>query len=166
MTTELKIHADMLDGETLQQIYRLRDHPSVDGLVAIMPDAHAGAGCVIGTTLTFKGSVCPNIVGVDVGCGMRAQRLGNIEIDFTKLDAEIKRGIPLGMRHREPKTAEKVISHYSDRMQIGAGLKDTISDCIEVQKRLDIGRNPVGNQLGTLGGGNHFIGATRSVCVA
>ena len=149
MVTTLKIHAYALDGATLDQIYRLRDHPSVDGLVAIMPDAHAGAGCVIGTTLHFNGSLVPNIVGVDIGCGILAYRLGIIDIDFVALDNKIKVNIPLGMKHRENSAAEALVKRYE--------YSSIVNRAIEVQKRLNIRKNPVENQLGTLGGGNHFI---------
>jgi len=148
MVVDLKIHATGLDSETYDQIKRIATHPSVDGLVAIMPDAHAGAGCCIGTTLTFNNSICPNIVGVDIGCGMYAHEIGEVDIDFAKLDSE---------RHRDAKAAGKVISHYSDRANCGSGLKDVINSAIEVQNRLNIRKNPVENQLGTLGGGNHFV---------
>jgi tRNA-splicing ligase RtcB (3'-phosphate/5'-hydroxy nucleic acid ligase) len=157
MTVELQIHADELDGETLQQIYKLRDHPSVDGLIAMMPDTHAGAGVPIGTTLRFGESIVPYFIGVDIGCGMKAVHIGKTEIDFNKLDSEIKRAIPLGMRSREPKAAASVLNRYSEREHCGRSLSSVIDDAIEVQQRLDIGRNPIGNQLGTLGGGNHFV---------
>ena len=156
MTTELKIHADELDGETIKQIYMVRDHPSVEGLIAIMPDTHAGAGVPIGTTLRFGESIVPDFIGVDIGCGMKAIKLGSIEIDFKKLDSEIKRAVPLGMKHREPKAAMSVIERYSRSEHCGHKLKNTMDEAIEAWQRLKI-RNPVENQLCTLGGGNHFI---------
>jgi tRNA-splicing ligase RtcB (3'-phosphate/5'-hydroxy nucleic acid ligase) len=151
------IHANNVDGETLNQIFTLCEHLDIEDDAHFMPDTHFGNGGPIGTVLKFGKSICPAIVGVDIGCGMRVQRLGNINIDFAQLDADIKRGIPLGMRHREAKAAEKILTHYSNGEQCGKTLKDVINSAIEVQNRLNIRKNPVENQLGTLGGGNHFV---------
>lgn len=143
--TELKIHAEGLDGETLQQIYKIKNHPSIVGQIAIMPDAHAGAGCVIGTTCTFGDSIIPNVVGVDIGCGVLGVEIDDIEINFSDLDSFLKSEIPLGMKHRQ------------FPMKFGAIEKDIVKIAIEVQKKIEMRKNPVENQIGTLGGGNHFI---------
>ena len=73
------------------------DQPFTEGCrVRIMPDVHAGKGCTIGTTMTIRGKAVPNVVGVDIGCGMYATRLGNKRVDFARVD-EICHWIPSGM---------------------------------------------------------------------
>jgi RNA-splicing ligase RtcB len=105
-----------------------------------MPDCHAGAGCVIGTTMIITDKVCPNIVGVDIGCGVLTSVLGFPEIDFNKLDDFIKKNIPSGF---------SINSKPSDYAN---GLYESL-----------ICSNKIGNKdriiksIGTLGGGNHFI---------
>ena len=77
MTNDVKIFAKTIEQEATEQIEKLSHHPVSDGSkVRIMPDVHAGAGCTIGTTMTIHDRVCPNLVGVDIGCGMLAVKLG------------------------------------------------------------------------------------------
>ena len=105
--------------------------------IRIMPDVHAGKGCTIGTTMTIVDKVVPNMVGVDIGCGMYTVSLGNIDIDFEKFD-EAAHTIPCGMNvwdGRQERFGLTALRCYRN-------LKDT--------KRLE-------RSLGTLGGGNHFI---------
>jgi RNA-splicing ligase RtcB len=114
------------------------DHEFTEGSkIRIMPDVHAGKGCTIGTTMTVAGKVVPNIVGVDIGCGMYTVNLGMIDIDFEKVD-EAAHYIPSGTyvwEGRQERFDLTVLACYRE-------LKDT--------KRL-------ARSLGTLGGGNHFI---------
>ena len=78
-----KIFTDNVDEETLSQIETLLGQKTVEGLkIRIMPDTHAGKGCVIGTTITVKDRIIPNLVGVDIGCGMLSAKLNVKEIDF------------------------------------------------------------------------------------
>ena len=103
-----------------------------------MPDVHAGAGCVIGFTANLGDKVIPNIVGVDIGCGMLTVRLGKIDIDFKRLDEVIHRHIPSGRNVKEN------FSHCF--------LVDNLT-CKDHLKNLD----HLHASMGTLGGGNHFI---------
>ena len=105
--------------------------------IRIMPDVHAGKGCTIGTTMTVNDKIVPSMVGVDIGCGMYTVYLGNIEIDFEKLD-EVAHYIPSGMRVWEGRQERFDLSE----LRCYRSLKDS--------KRLE-------RSLGTLGGGNHFI---------
>ena len=105
-----------------------------------MPDVHAGAGCTIGTTMTITDKVVPNIVGVDIGCGMLVAELGKIDIDFAKLDAVIRRDIPSG---------------FGIRNKIHPYLANTKVDDVLCIDYIDIGR--AYRSVGSLGGGNHFI---------
>lgn len=89
--SDLKIFTDNIEPEALNQIYTLVKQPVfADCKVRIMPDVHAGAGCVIGFTADLGDKVIPNIVGVDIGCGMRTVELGQINIDFAALDSAIR----------------------------------------------------------------------------
>ena len=84
---DLKIFAKTIEVEALEQIETLLAQEPFKGCkVRIMPDVHAGAGCVIGFTANLGDKVIPNVVGVDIGCGMLTVNLGNIEIDYEKLD--------------------------------------------------------------------------------
>ena len=96
--TSAKIFSDTVEGAALDQIRALCDLPFAAGArVRVMPDVHAGAGCVIGFTADIRDSVIPNIVGVDIGCGMRTVLLGKGTFDFEKLDEAVRRYIPAGM---------------------------------------------------------------------
>ena len=119
------------------------DYPMTEGSrIRIMPDVHAGKGCTIGTTMTIRDKAVPNVVGVDIGCGMYTVNLGRAELDFAKID-EVAHVIPSGMNVWEGR------QERFDLMTLACSreLKDT--------KRLE-------RSLGTLGGGNHFIEADRS----
>ena len=95
--SDLKVFAKTIEPEALAQVTLLLEQPAFrDCKVRIMPDVHAGKGCTIGTTMTIKDKVCPNIVGVDIGCGMYTVKLLNKEIDFKKID-EVCSWIPSGM---------------------------------------------------------------------
>ena len=131
-------YATVIEDEAIEQIRRMCDHDfTANSKIRIMPDVHAGKGCTIGTTMTIEDKVVPNIVGVDIGCGMYTVELGKIDIDFEKLDAAAHY-IPSG---------KNVWEGRKERFDLTAlrcyrNLKDT--------KRLE-------RSLGTLGGGNHFI---------
>ncbi len=131
-------YARVVEDEAIEQIRRMCDYPMTKGSrIRIMPDVHAGKGCTIGTTMTIDDKAVPNVVGVDIGCGMYTVNLGKAEIDFEKVD-EAAHLIPSGMNvweGRKERFDLTVLACYRE-------LKDT--------KRL-------GRSLGTLGGGNHFI---------
>ena len=136
---DLKIFTDNIEQTALDQINTLlAQKPFRDCKVRIMPDVHAGAGCVIGFTADLGDKVIPNIVGVDIGCGMRVVSLGKTAVDFEKLDRLIRRKIPSGREvHESP-----VRRFDLTQLFCYDGLKshDRLVCCV-----------------GTLGGGNHFI---------
>ena len=137
---DLKIYTDNIEQEAVDQInLLLEQEPFKECKVRIMPDVHAGKGCVIGFTANLGEKVIPNIVGVDIGCGMLCCELGNIDIDLEKLDKVINEKIPAGRNIREHKLSdfEKINDLYCLRE-----LKET--------KKFN-------RAIGTLGGGNHFI---------
>ena len=134
------VFIDEIDPRSKEQIERLLDQSFVEGSkIRIMPDVHAGMGCVIGFTADMGDKIIPNIVGVDIGCGVLVVKLKDVDIDLDELNHIIKSRIPVGFnvhktRHsRYPKLQELYV--YRE-------LNDT--------KRLE-------RSIGTLGGGNHFI---------
>ena len=136
-------YAKVVEEEAIEQIRTMCDYPLTENSrVRIMPDVHAGKGCTIGTTMTIIDKACPNIVGVDIGCGMYTVKLDATEIDFEKVD-EACHYIPSGMNTWEGRVEKFDLTDLC----CYRSLKDT--------KRLE-------RSLGTLGGGNHFIEIERS----
>ena len=137
----LKIFTKNIDEEALKQINELLDQDAFeDSKVRIMPDVHAGKGCVIGFTGDLGNKVIPNIVGVDIGCGMLCIELGNVELDLEKIDNIIRKYVPSG-RNVHEKTQSKFVD-----------LKKLY--CL---KELKNNNDFLERSLGTLGSGNHFI---------
>ncbi|MBQ6546021.1 MAG: RtcB family protein [Lachnospiraceae bacterium] len=131
-------YAAVIEEEAVAQIRRMCDYEFTEGSrIRIMPDVHAGKGCTIGTTMTVTDKAVPNIVGVDIGCGMYTVNLGRADIDFEKLD-EAAHFIPSGMNVWEGRQERFDL----EELRCYRSLRDT--------KRLE-------RSLGTLGGGNHFI---------
>ena len=131
-------YAKVVEDEAIAQIKRMCDYEFTEGSkIRIMPDVHAGKGCTIGTTMTIVDKAVPNIVGVDIGCGMYTVNLGKVDIDFAALD-EAAHFVPSGMHIWEGRQERFDLQElYCYR-----SLKNT--------KWLE-------RSLGTLGGGNHFI---------
>ena len=130
--------AKTVEYESIEQIQRMCDHEFTRGSrIRIMPDVHAGKGCTIGTTMTIQDKAVPNIVGVDIGCGMYTVRLNTSHIAFAKLD-DAAHYIPSGQEVWEGRR-----EHFDlTGLKCFRSLKQT--------RRLE-------RSLGTLGGGNHFI---------
>ena len=141
---DVKIYAELVDDRAKEQIQTLASLPAFSGSkIRIMPDVHAGAGCVIGFTADLGGKVIPNVVGVDIGCGMLTCELGQIEIDYDKLDRVIREHIPSGMNVRT-----QALPDVPDLEQL---------HCYDQLAR----RSWLERSVGTLGGGNHFIEIDR-----
>ncbi len=136
-------YAKVVEDAAVEQIRRMCDYPLTEGSkVRIMPDVHAGKGCTVGTTMTVIDKACPNIVGVDIGCGMYTVRLKDRDPDLEKID-EAAHAIPSGMN-----TWPGRIERFDlTALKCCRSLQDT--------KRLE-------RSLGTLGGGNHFIEIDRA----
>ena len=130
--------AKVIEDEAIEQIRRMCDYEFTAGSrIRIMPDVHAGKGCTIGTTMTVIDKAVPNVVGVDIGCGMYTVELGRVDINMEKMDAAAHY-IPSGMNVWEGRTERFDLLP----LRCYRALKDT--------RRLE-------RSLGTLGGGNHFI---------
>lgn len=136
-----KVFTDNLEEKAAAQILELCNQEFVrESQIRIMPDTHAGAGCTIGTTMTIKDKIVPNLVGVDIGCGMFVSMIEKTQIDFNKLDKVIRSCVPSGFDVRE-------IPHdYNEYVEI-LNLK--------CKEQVDLKRASL--SIGTLGGGNHFI---------
>jgi tRNA-splicing ligase RtcB len=136
-----KVFTDNLESAAKAQIMELCDQEFVkDSIIRIMPDTHAGAGCTIGTTMTISNKVVPNLVGVDIGCGMETIKLKQKEIDFKKLDKVIYDYVPSGFDIRKKQ------HKYAKNMDFNK---------LICKKHVNLERATL--SIGTLGGGNHFI---------
>lgn len=140
-----KVYATIIDDVSSRQIIELCSQKFAEGeKIRIMPDVHAGAGCTIGTTMTVSDKIVPNLVGVDIGCGMETVRLKETHIELQKLDKLIYAKIPSGFNIRSKP------HRYAEKIDL-AKLR-----CFE---RINADRAE--KSLGTLGGGNHFIEADK-----
>ena len=148
-----RILADLIESSARDQIRLIETHPAFsDFPIAIMPDVHAGKGCVVGFTGKFQDAVIASIVGVDIGCGVAAFPLGSKEIDFPKFDAALRTSIPIGF-HSHP------FRDFVDELPSIKKRIIEISDLAEsflVEKKIEKKVTPI-YQIGTLGGGNHFV---------
>lgn len=140
-----KIFTDVVDQKSISQVTDLLNQKFVIGSrIRMMPDIHAGAGCTIGTTMTIVDKIVPNLVGVDIGCGMLCVQLQEKEIDLQKLDTVIRENIPSGLNIRND-----IHRYYGD----------TLLNKLDCYEAVDINR--AARSIGTLGGGNHFIEVDR-----
>ena len=142
---EAKIFADVVDSASIAQVQELCNQEFTAGSrIRLMPDIHAGAGCTIGTTMTIADKVVPNLVGVDIGCGMETVRIREGRLELQKLDKLIQEKIPSGFAIRD--SAHPYLSQI-----------DLSELCCA--RHVDLLRAE--RSIGTLGGGNHFIEVDR-----
>lgn len=137
-----KVFTDLVDAESIAQVTNLLNQEFVSGSrIRMMPDIHAGAGCTIGTTMEIYDKCCPNLVGVDIGCGMEVFALrADVTLDLEKLDRVIRERVPSGFNKR---SSEHYYVKYAQLNEL------VCRDHVNLENaRLS---------LGTLGGGNHFI---------
>ncbi|MGE6513519.1 RtcB family protein [Lysinibacillus sphaericus] len=140
--TDAKIYAVTPLQTAIDQIQELTNQAFMAGTkVRIMPDYHAGKGCVIGTTIQLKDRVVPNLVGIDVGCGVFVAEIKESKIDFAKLDETIREFVPSGQDIHEEVRPSRGFAEFEGKQFIASGFKDDYTNL----------------SLGTLGGGNHFI---------
>ena len=142
---QARVFTDVVDQESISQVISLLNQPYAAGSrVRMMPDIHAGAGCTVGTTMTIGDKVCPNLVGVDIGCGMETVRLREKHMELQKLDKLIRSEIPSGFAIRSK------AHRYANEIDL---------ESLRCAKHVDLLRAE--KSIGTLGGGNHFIEANR-----
>lgn len=140
-----KVFTDIIDEDSIRQVYELCNQSFAEGAkIRMMPDVHAGAGCVIGTTMTITDRVVPNMVGVDIGCGMETVRIKGRKLEVEQLDKLIKFNIPSGFDIREKR------HRYAEKARLE-----------ELRCAEQVNLDRAYRSLGTLGGGNHFIEADK-----
>lgn len=146
---EATIFCDEVESSATSQIIEmLSSKPFEKGKIRIMPDVHAGKGSVIGFTMELnKEYIIPNIVGVDIGCGMYLVNLGNVNIDYVRLDEFIRKNIPMGMKRNTevPKIKNPIVLKIQD-----------------ICEKIGLDTHSQLSSLGSLGGGNHFIEINQS----
>jgi RNA-splicing ligase RtcB len=137
-----RVFTNNIDNESISEIINLCNQEFTEGSkIRIMPDVHKGAGCVIGTTMTVSKKVVPNLVGVDIGCGMLTVKLKNIDIDLPHIDKYINENIPSGFKiNKEPQ------ADYSKEISK-----------LRCAKQIKKSPREFNKALLSLGGGNHFI---------
>ena len=142
---EAKIFTDVVDSASLAQVQELCNQEFTAGSrIRLMPDIHAGKGCTIGTTMTITDKVVPNLVGVDIGCGMETVRVRETRLELQKLDKLIREKIPSGFSIRDK------AHRYADEIDLEELCCAGHVDLLRAAK-----------SVGTLGGGNHFIEVDR-----
>jgi RNA-splicing ligase RtcB len=145
-----KVMVDSIEDSCVSQIYALLNCPAAEGAtIVIMPDVHAGAGCVIGYTSSLTGRVCPSMIGVDIGCGVATYKFPVADFSqeknrFQRLDTHIRQNVPSGFE-------------VHDKSQVGKLPKPFLAEVDEVVKATGQEGSRVLRSLGSLGGGNHFI---------
>ena len=142
---QAKIFTDVVDQASIAQVIELCNQEfTVGSRIRLMPDVHAGAGCTVGTTMTITDKVVPNLVGVDIGCGMETARIREDHIELQKLDKLIYEKIPSGFAVRP------AVHRYAGQIDL---------EELYCAKHIQMLRAE--KSIGTLGGGNHFIEVDR-----
>lgn len=178
----VKLDETLVEDECLQQIQDMTDGEAFEGDndIAIMPDTHWGSGAVIGFTMPLKDKICPNTIGVDIGCGMYAANLGKLDVDINEedtleeLDREIRERVPMGFNVHDRTDYHFKNDFPWERCQIKLEKFNENSDLADIDTEYGIEYfkdliNRIGyrtgrtiNSMGTLGGGNHFIELGKS----
>ena len=139
------IYTDNVEDKVINQVKTLLDQEFVKGSkIRIMPDVHVGMGCTIGTTMTIEDKIVPNLVGVDIGCGLEVIKIKNKNIELQKMDKLIYSRIPSGFKIRDKE------HKFNDEIDLN-----------QLRSRKDVNLKRARLSIGTLGGGNHFIEANK-----
>jgi RNA-splicing ligase RtcB len=167
--TTAKVYVDVMEPGLVGQLTAMVNHPAFTNPIVIMPDTHVGKGCVIGFTMKLTDKIIPNVVGVDIGCGMLAAKVGPLPrgMDFLTIDKKIRTAIPFGMTSRKEPVGNLDRFSFSNPQRQASDLASALgatevptydlawlkSVCSFIGTQLD----KVLCSIGTLGGGNHFI---------
>ncbi|BBL73890.1 RtcB family protein [Methylomagnum ishizawai] len=152
----VKIYTDEVDSEAMQQLYNLSQLPFIHSHIAVMPDVHAGTGATVGSVIPTLGAIIPAAVGVDIGCGMSALRLSiradQLPDNLRSLRLAIEAAIPVGFNmHKQDRARESTIRALSQ------GLHRLLQKHPKLHAQQKKPYQTWIRQIGTLGGGNHFI---------
>lgn len=179
--TDATIMTTELDENAIEQVRRMTNHEAFQNPIVVQPDAHYGAGAVIGFTMAVGTRLCPNTVGVDVGCGMEAANLGTLDhIDFddtsqlADIDSEIRNRIPFGFETHDRldyhfgetfpwDECQRKLDVFNANSAFGTiGANYGLDYFKDVMARTGYDLTRAINSFGTLGGGNHFIEVAKS----
>ena len=152
----VKIYTDEVEHEAYQQLLNISQLPFIHSHVAAMPDVHFGKGATVGSVIPSKGAIIPAAVGVDIGCGMNALRLSikakDLPDNLRGVRFAIEAAIPVGFdRHKTDKARASTVRALS------VGLDEVLNKHPKILKMMKKPYQTWVRQLGTLGGGNHFI---------
>ena len=152
----VKVFTDDIDDASIQQLGNMAQLPFIHSHIAAMPDVHAGIGATVGSVIPMRGAIVPAAVGVDIGCGMNAVRLSlkanDLPDNLYKLRAAIEKSVPIGFEeHNEPSVQAATVNNMAAHLK---RITDKHPGIMKMQRNF---QNTWGRQLGTLGGGNHFI---------
>ena len=152
----VKIYTDEIEYDAISQLINVSKLPFIHSHIAAMPDVHCGKGATIGSIIPTKGAIIPAAVGVDIGCGMQAVRLGlkrrDLPKDLLKMRKNIEKLVPIGFSMNEPSNAHKKACKDLD-----SRLDEILKKHPELMKMVKNLPKTWVCQMGTLGGGNHFI---------
>ena len=152
----IKIFTTDIDADAIEQLKKVAQLQFIHSHVAVMPDVHLGIGATVGSVIPTKNAIIPAAVGVDIGCGMNAVRLGlnasQLPDDLRRIRSDIERKVPVGFAlHKQVKAKASTLSPLDKRLNTiiakHPGLKRMLKNFDQTWQK----------QLGTLGGGNHFI---------
>ena len=184
--TTVVVTIDDVEQECVNQLYRMINHVAFDKPIVIMPDTHAGKGSVIGFSMEIGCKVIPNVIGVDIGCGMLSANIGKkLSITLKELDDRIRRDIPMGINTHDRPFMVNSIDRFSfekhfpwneinDELLAFTRAYNTkfnttykynkydYKDFISLCKKIGIKQNRAELSIGSLGGGNHFIEVSKS----
>lgn len=152
----VKVFTDDIDDASIQQLGNMAQLPFIHSHIAAMPDVHVGIGATVGSVIPMRGAIVPAAVGVDIGCGMNAVRLSlkanDLPDNLYKLRAAIEKSVPVGFEeHNEPSVQAATVNNMAAHLK---SITDKHPGIMKMQRNF---QNTWGRQLGTLGGGNHFI---------
>ena len=152
----VKVFTDDIDDASIQQLGNMAQLPFIHSHIAAMPDVHVGIGATVGSVIPMRGAIVPAAVGVDIGCGMNAVRLSlkanDLPDNLYKLRAAIEKSVPVGFEeHNEPSVQAATVNNMAAHLK---RITDKHPGIMKMQRNF---QNTWGRQLGTLGGGNHFI---------
>ena len=152
----VKIYTNDIDADAFQQLYHLSQLPFIHSHIAVMPDVHVGKGATVGSVIPTVGAIVPAAVGVDIGCGMNALRLSlkakDLPDNLRSLRLFIEEAIPVGFNmHKRDPVKQSTIT------QLSVGLHNILAKHKKINSMQKKSYQTWVRQLGTLGGGNHFI---------
>lgn len=152
----IKIYTDEVEGSAMQQLINMAQLPILHGYIAVMPDVHTGIGATVGSVIPTRGAIIPAAIGVDIGCGMNAVRLSltaeQLPDNLRTVRSGIEAAVPVGFAEHKDNAAQASTLRALDK-----GLDQLIGKHPGIQKMMKNLPRTWARQLGTLGGGNHFI---------